>query len=76
MRKVVKFGGTSLADSSQFRKVRDIVLEDEARTIVIPSAPGRHSANDLKVTALAWPGPHASCVARRASCRTPACRPC
>ena len=32
MRKVVKFGGTSLADSSQFRKVRDIVLEDEART--------------------------------------------
>ncbi len=54
MRKVVKFGGTSLADSSQFRKVRDIVLEDEARTIVIPSAPGRRSANDLKVTDLLY----------------------
>ena len=54
MRKVVKFGGTSLANSAQFRKVRDIVLEDEARTIVVPSAPGRRSANDVKVTDLLY----------------------
>ena len=42
MKKIVtKFGGSSLADAGQFRKVKDILLLDEARQYVIPSAPGR-----------------------------------
>src|SRR5699024_6250826 len=38
---VVKFGGSSLANSNQFKKVKEIVTSDEARRFVIPSAPGR-----------------------------------
>ena len=50
MRKVVKFGGSSLADSHQFRKVGDIIRADESRISVVPSAPGKRSAGDVKVT--------------------------
>lgn len=51
MRKVVtKFGGTSLADAGQFRKVRDIVLSDPDRRIVVASAPGKRFPEDIKVT--------------------------
>ncbi len=49
---VAKFGGTSLADSSQFRKVREIVLSDRRRRFVIPSAPGKRSSGDEKITDL------------------------
>lgn len=45
-----KFGGSSLADSGQFRKVRDIVLADERRRYIIPSAPGKRDAKDHKIT--------------------------
>ena len=41
MKKVVKFGGSSLADAGQFRKVAAIVLEEESRRYVVPSAPGK-----------------------------------
>ena len=41
MKKVVKFGGSSLASAEQFRKVRDIIRSDEARRFVVPSAPGK-----------------------------------
>ncbi len=48
--KVVKFGGSSLADASQFKKVKDIITADPARRYVVPSAPGKRFSNDTKVT--------------------------
>jgi len=48
--KVVKFGGSSLADAKQFKKVRDIVLADPTRRFVVPSAPGKRFNGDDKVT--------------------------
>lgn len=50
MVKVTKFGGSSLASAEQFRKVADIILADEARKYVIPSAPGKRFSDDIKVT--------------------------
>lgn len=50
MKKVVKFGGSSLANAEQFKKVADIILKDEARRFVIPSAPGKRFKDDTKVT--------------------------
>ena len=53
MRTVVcKFGGSSLADAGQFRKVKAIVNEDPDRRIVIASAPGKRFDGDIKVTDL------------------------
>ncbi|MGN0794322.1 MAG: aspartate kinase [Aristaeellaceae bacterium] len=55
MKKIVtKFGGSSLADAGQFAKVRDILLMDEARRYVVPSAPGRRHKTDDKVTDLLY----------------------
>lgn len=48
--KVVKFGGSSLADAVQFGKVRDIVLGEASRRYVVPSAPGKRFSEDIKVT--------------------------
>ena len=48
--KVVKFGGSSLADANQFRKVADIIKSDEKRKFVVPSAPGKRYKEDTKVT--------------------------
>ena len=48
--KVVKFGGSSLADAEHFKKVAEIVLDDPARRFVVPSAPGKCKADDRKVT--------------------------
>ena len=50
MLKVVKFGGSSLASSGQFEKVKNIVEAEESRKYVIPSAPGRRFSGDTKVT--------------------------
>ena len=50
MRKVVKFGGSSLADASQFQKAINIIKEDPERRFVIPSAPGKRHGKDKKVT--------------------------
>ena len=52
MKKVVKFGGSSLADAHQFEKAGAIVREDEDRVFVIPSAPGKRYPDDIKVTDL------------------------
>lgn len=49
---VAKFGGSSLADAAQFRRVRDIVLADSRRQVVVPSAPGKRFPQDEKVTDL------------------------
>ena len=51
---VAKFGGSSLADAGQFRKVRDIVLSDNRRRIIVPSAPGKRFDDDDKVTDLLY----------------------
>ncbi len=50
MSKVVKFGGSSLADAEQFQKVAKIIHEDEERRYVVPSAPGKRYPKDEKVT--------------------------
>ena len=50
MKKVVKFGGSSLASAQQFQKVGEIIRSDEARRYVIPSAPGKRFDGDTKVT--------------------------
>ena len=50
MSKVVKFGGSSLADAKQFKKVADIIHADDERCYVVPSAPGKRFKEDTKVT--------------------------
>ena len=50
MRKVVKFGGSSLANAAQFKKVGEIIRADQTRRYVVPSAPGKRHINDTKVT--------------------------
>ncbi len=48
--KVVKFGGSSLADANQFKKVAGIVHADPARRFVVASAPGKRFKEDTKIT--------------------------
>lgn len=48
--KVVKFGGSSLADANQFRKVAAIISSDPDRKYVVPSAPGKRFSDDIKIT--------------------------
>ena len=48
--KVVKFGGSSLADANQFRRVANIVKADPNRRYVVASAPGKRFSDDVKVT--------------------------
>ena len=50
--KVAKFGGSSLADAFQIKKVCDIIFADEERRIVVVSAPGKRNREDIKVTDL------------------------
>ncbi|MCL2693770.1 MAG: aspartate kinase [Oscillospiraceae bacterium] len=50
MAKVVKFGGSSLADANQFKKTAEIIRADKQRRYVIPSAPGKRFDTDIKVT--------------------------
>ena len=54
MKKVVKFGGSSLASARQFKKVGDIIRSDKSRRYVIPSAPGKRNDKDEKVTDLLY----------------------
>jgi len=48
--KVAKFGGTSLADANQIKKVVEIVKSDPERRCVVVSAPGKRNPNDDKIT--------------------------
>ena len=54
MLKVTKFGGSSMADAGQLRKVRDIVLADKERRVVIVSAAGKRFSGDHKLTDLLY----------------------
>ncbi len=48
--KVLKFGGSSLADAEQFKKVANIIKAEPSRRYVVPSAPGKRFKEDDKVT--------------------------
>ncbi|WP_232697969.1 aspartate kinase [Brevibacillus daliensis] len=50
--KVCKFGGTSLANAEQIKKVCQIILNDETRKLIVVSAPGKRYKEDTKVTDL------------------------
>ena len=50
MKKVVKFGGSSLANAEQFRKAGEIIRSEKSRRYVVPSAPGKRFSDDTKVT--------------------------
>lgn len=50
--KVTKFGGSSLANAFQIQKVCNILLADEDRKIMVVSAPGKRTKDDIKVTDL------------------------
>ena len=54
MLKVTKFGGSSMADAGQYRKIRDILLADPARRVVVVSAAGKRDKNDNKITELLY----------------------
>ncbi len=51
-KKVVKFGGSSLASAEQFKKSADIIKAESSRRFVVPSAPGKRFSDDTKVTDL------------------------
>ncbi len=54
MLKVTKFGGSSMADAGQYRKVRDILLADSERRVVVVSAAGKRYSGDHKITDLLY----------------------
>ena len=54
MLKVAKFGGSSMADAGQYKKIRDILLSDPTRRVVVVSAAGKRDKNDHKITDLLY----------------------
>ena len=52
--KVVKFGGSSLADAQRFRQVKKIIDADDSRRFLVPSAPGKRYKEDEKITDLLY----------------------
>lgn len=54
MKKVVKFGGSSLANAEQYKKVGAIIKSDPDRKFAVPSAPGKRFSGDIKVTDLLY----------------------
>jgi len=52
--KVAKFGGSSVADSNQIDKIKNIVENDEAIHYVVVSAPGKRFSEDTKITDLLY----------------------
>lgn len=51
---VTKFGGTSMASAEQFKKVRNIIEQNSERQIVVVSAPGKKTKDDIKITDLLY----------------------
>ena len=54
MLKVTKFGGSSMADAGQYRKVRDIIVSDPGRRVVVVSAAGKCVSSGHKITDLLY----------------------
>ncbi len=52
--KVVKFGGSSMADAGQYRKIREILQADPERKVVVVSAAGKRFKDDHKITDLLY----------------------
>ncbi len=52
--KASKFGGSSVADASQIRKVKSIIQADPGRRYIVPSAPGKRTKDDQKITDLLY----------------------
>ena len=52
--KVVKFGGSSMADAGQYRKVRDILMADPEQKVVIVYAAGKRFSGVHKLTELLY----------------------
>ena len=52
--KVAKFGGSSMADAGQFRKVKEIIQSDPSRRVVVVSAAGKRFKDDHKITDLLY----------------------
>ncbi|EHI64721.1 aspartate kinase [Streptococcus pseudoporcinus] len=48
--KVTKFGGSSLANAEQLKKVLNIVKTDANRKFIVVSAPGKEHSDDQKLT--------------------------
>ena len=61
---VSKFGGSSLADAAQFRKVKEIVRQNPNRKFIVPSAPGKRFAADRKITDLLYDCAHEAASGR------------
>ena len=51
---ITKFGGSSLADANQFKKVKSIIESNPNRKYVVPSAPGKRNSKDSKITDLLY----------------------
>lgn len=54
MLKITKFGGSSVANATQFKKVKAIVQADPSRKYVVVSAPGKRNSSDNKITDLLY----------------------
>ena len=54
MLKVAKFGGSSMADAGQYRKVKEILMADPGRRVVVVSAAGKRFSADHKLTDLLY----------------------
>ncbi|MGN0998595.1 MAG: aspartate kinase [Faecousia sp.] len=54
MLKVAKFGGSSMADAGQYRKIREILMADNSRRVVVVSAAGKRHSKDHKITDLLY----------------------
>ena len=54
MFKVLKFGGSSMADANQYKKVKEIVTAEESRKVVVVSAAGKRFSGDHKITDLLY----------------------
>ena len=52
--RVTKFGGSSLADAGQIKKVANILHSDSSRRYMVPSAPGKRHSEDDKITDLLY----------------------
>lgn len=50
--KVVKFGGSSLANGQNVEQALNIILSDPERRVIVVSAPGKRNDDDIKITDL------------------------
>ena len=54
MLKITKFGGSSVANAEQFKKIKNIIQQDPTRRYIVVSAPGKRFAADNKITDLLY----------------------